>query len=104
MKKTMLAALAIVLSAGSTVAFADGSPELGRPFGGDFYHSRAQASHVAVLPINSDADAVSRLQADGYRGINGLVRGSDGAWHGTALRGAAKVNVIVVPDGRIIAR
>ena len=104
MHKSMLVALAVALSAGSTAALAEGSPELGKPFGTRFYSAPAPASSLAAAPVVSDADAHARLQADGYRAISGLARGTDGAWHATALRGAAKVNVTVVPDGRIIAR
>ena len=42
--------------------------------------------------------AVKRIQADGYKNVEGLVRGTDGKWHGTAMRGNTKVGVIV--DGR----
>lgn len=107
MTKTMLAALAITLSAGANVALADGSPELNRPFGdrnGPYtYGARSAAPSIATAPVASDADAYSRLQADGYRAID-IVRGSDGAWHGTAIRGAAKLGVTVDPAGRIIAQ
>lgn len=107
MKKTMLAALAIALSAGANVALADGSPELNQPFGdrnGPYvYGSGNAAPSIAVAPVTSDADVRARLQADGYRAID-VARGSDGAWHGTAIRGAAKVNVHVAPDGRILTR
>ncbi len=101
MKKTMLVALAITLGAGANVALAEGSPELNRPFGSPRIFSAPPS--VAAAPVASDADAYARLQADGYRGIN-LVRGNDGAWHGTAIRGAAKVNVLVGPDGRVLTR
>jgi hypothetical protein len=109
MKKTMLVALAITLGAGANVALADGSPELNHPFGernGPYsYGSRDAAPSIATSPgaIASDADAYARLQADGYRAIS-VTRGSDGAWHGTAIRNAAKVNVLVAPDGRILTR
>jgi hypothetical protein len=53
--------------------------------------------------VTSDADAYARLQADGYRAID-VARGSDGAWHGTAIHGAAKVDVIVDQAGRILAK
>jgi hypothetical protein len=109
MKKTMLVALAIALSAGANVALADGSPELNRPFGdrnGPYtYGSRDAAPSYAAAPspVASDADAYARLQADGYRAID-VARGSDGAWHGTAIHGAAKVGVTVDPAGRIHAQ
>lgn len=102
MHKSMMVALVLALSAGSTAALAEAGPDLGKPFGPRF--ERAPSVAIAPTPVNSDADAAARLQADGYRGISSLVRRNDGAWHGTALRGAAKVDVTVVPDGRVIAR
>ena len=107
MKKSMLVALAITLGAGANVALADGSPELNQPFGDTgspyAYGARQAAPSLAVAPVASDADARARLQADGYRAID-VTRGSDGAWRGTAIRNAAKVNVLVAPDGRILTR
>jgi hypothetical protein len=103
MTKTILAALAITLGAGANVALAEGSPELNRPFGWQRLYSAPQAAAVVPAPVASDADAYSRLQADGYRAIN-VVRGNDGAWHGTAIRGAAKVGVTVDPQGRVFAQ
>lgn len=107
MKKTMLVALAVALSAGANVALADGSPDLNHPFGdrnGPYtYGARNAAPSLAAVPVASDADAYARLQAEGYRAID-VVRGSDGAWHGTAIRGAAKVKVDVDQAGRIQTR
>ena len=105
MKKTMVVALAIALSAGASAALAEAGPDLGKPFGGGrVYTSPSVAATGNGGPVASDTDARARLQADGYRAVDGLVRGTDGAWHGTAIRGSAKVNVTVVPDGRVIAR
>ncbi len=107
MKKTMLVALAITLGAGANVALADGSPELNRPFGDAdrAFGSRYAAPSIAAAPgaVANDTDAYARLQADGYRAIN-VMRGTDGAWHGTAIRGAAKVGVTVDQQGRIFAQ
>jgi hypothetical protein len=44
------------------------------------------------------------LQADGYRAIADLSRSNDGAWRGTAIRGAVKVSVTVDPQGRIFVQ
>ena len=104
MKKTVLAALAaITLVGGAGTALADGSPELNRPFGGGGFVRAPSVAAVPAAPLASDADAFARLQADGYRAIN-VVRGNDGAWHGTAIRGAAKVGVTVDPNGRVYAQ
>lgn len=104
MKKTIIVALAFALSAGSTAALADGSPELGRPFARDFYASWAARHQAAApTPVANDAEALERLQASGYRSVSGLTRGNDGAWHASALRGAVKATVSVTPDGRVLA-
>jgi hypothetical protein len=42
--------------------------------------------------------AAKRIQADGYKNVQGLTRGTDGKWHGTAMRGNTMVGVVV--DGR----
>lgn len=102
MMRIALVALAITLSAGANVALAEGSPELNRPFA-QFRTHRAPPSVAVAGPVANDADARARLQADGYRDII-LFRGSDGAWHGTATRGSAKVNVVVGADGRVMSR
>jgi hypothetical protein len=36
------------------------------------------------------------------RGVE-LVRGSDGAWRGSAIRRAARIDVVITPDGGISA-
>jgi hypothetical protein len=43
-------------------------------------------------------NAVRLILADGYKSPQGVTRGSDGRWHGKALRGEALVDVSV--DGR----
>lgn len=103
MKKTMLVALAITLGAGANVALAEGSPELNRPFGQPRIYSAPPAVATAPAPVTSDAEAYARLQSEGYRGIN-VVRGNDGAWRGTAIRGSAKVGVTVDQQGRVVAQ
>jgi len=102
MKKTMLVALAITLGAGANVALAEGSPELNRPFGTPRVYT-APSVATAPAPVTSDAEAYARLQAEGYRGIN-VVRGNDGAWRGTAIRGSAKVGITVDQQGRVLAK
>lgn len=102
MKKTMIAAFAVALVGGTSAALAEGNPDLNRPFGTPRVYS-APPSLATAGPIASDADATARLQADGYRAIN-LVRASDGGWHGTAIRGSAKLNVHVGQDGRVQTR
>ncbi len=99
-------ALALALGAGSTAALAEGSPDLNRPFRDDFYTSlgkRIARDTVAALPVASEADARDRLEANGYRSVNGLARATDGAWHATARRGSVVTKVTVLPDGRVFS-
>lgn len=102
MKKTMIAAFAVALVGGTSAALAEGNPDLNRPFAIPRVHSAPQ-SLANAGPIANDADATARLQADGYRAIN-LARANDGGWHGTAIRGSAKLNVHVGQDGRVQTR
>lgn len=105
MKNTLAVALAVALGLGSTAALADGSPELNRPFARDFYGSWAARHQApAPTPVASDAEALARLQSNGYRSIAGLTRGSDGVWHATASRGSARVRVAVLADGRVLVQ
>ncbi|MEA2846207.1 MAG: hypothetical protein QOG78_1488 [Rhodospirillaceae bacterium] len=53
----------------------------------------------AALPNAPGSNgAAKRIQADGYKNVQGLTRGTDGKWHGTAMRGSTLVGVVV--DGR----
>lgn len=45
--------------------------------------------------------AQKRIEADGYRNVQGLAQGSDGLWHGRAMRGSAEVQVIVDRQGNV---
>jgi hypothetical protein len=62
----------------------------------------AMAPNTANAPALPNApgsnNAAKRVQADGYKNVQGLIRGTDGKWHGTAMRGNTMVGVVV--DGR----
>jgi hypothetical protein len=62
----------------------------------------AVAPNTANAPALPNAPgsngAAKRIQADGYKNVQGLTRGTDGKWHGTAMRGSTMVGVVV--DGR----
>jgi hypothetical protein len=55
-----------------------------------------QASAIA-----DDATAKASIQTDGYRNVRGLVRASDGSWHGRAMRGSTEIAVSVDPTGNV---
>jgi hypothetical protein len=45
--------------------------------------------------------AQKRIEADGYKNVQGLAQGSDGLWHGRAMRGNAEVQVTVDRQGNV---
>jgi hypothetical protein len=51
----------------------------------------------------SAAAAKAAIEADGYKGIRALTRGSDGVWKASALRGEVEVLLSVGPTGRVSA-
>ena len=48
--------------------------------------------------------AQKRIEQDGYKSVQNLQQGSDGLWHGSALRGNTKVQVTVDRAGRVSAQ
>jgi hypothetical protein len=101
MARTILVVVAISLSISTNVALAEGGPDLGRPSAD---RGARQIPMATGGPVLTDTDARARLQADGYRAIADLSRSNDGAWRGTAIRGAVKVSVTVDPQGRIFVQ
>ena len=56
-------------------------------------------------PMNGAArTAQKRIEQDGYKSVQNLQKGSDGLWHGTAMRGNTSVQVTVDRSGRISAQ
>ena len=51
----------------------------------------------------SEAAAKAAIEADGYKGVRALARGSDGVWKASALRGQIEVLLSVGPTGRVSA-
>ena len=100
MKSGIILALAIALAPG--IALAQGGPSGGSPA------RPVQADPRAGLPasgkISTEAEAKTRLEAQGYRNVSQLVKRSDGLWHGTAIRNALPVNVTVDAGGEITTR
>ena len=48
--------------------------------------------------------AQRRIEMDGYKNVQGIAQGSDGLWHGRALRGNTEVQVTVDRAGNVSAR
>lgn len=51
----------------------------------------------------SETAAKAAIEADGYKNVRALARGSDGVWKATALRGQAEVQLSVELTGRVSA-
>jgi len=51
----------------------------------------------------SEASAKAAIEADGYKGVRALARGSDGVWKASALRGQTEVLLSVGPTGSVSA-
>src|SRR5216684_6301320 len=86
-------------SSGTVTTPAVNPPRMGTP---GVNAPSAVAPNTANAPALPNApgsnSAAKRIQADGYKNVQGLVRGTDGKWHGTAMRGSTMVGVVV--DGR----
>jgi hypothetical protein len=48
--------------------------------------------------------AKKAIERDGYKDVQGLAKGSDGLWHGQAVRGSTHVQVTVDRSGRVSAQ
>lgn len=58
----------------------------------------------AAAPVDgTETMARAAIEADGYKAVRSLSRGSDGLWHAKALRGATEVALSVDRDGRVSA-
>lgn len=64
------------------------------------------APNTASVPAPNaagSAGARARIEADGYRDVQGLSRGPDGRWRGQAMRGNARVGVTLDARGNVIS-
>jgi hypothetical protein len=66
------------------------------------------APSTANLPPQPNArgsgSARAKIEADGYKNVQGLTRNPDGSWSGKALRGGAMVDVNVDARGNVITK
>lgn len=67
--------------------------------------STPSPSAAATVPPGtvSEAAAKAAIEADGYKNVRALARGSDGVWKATALRGQAEVQLSVGLTGTVSA-
>ena len=61
------------------------------------------AADTAPPASMSAAAAKAAIEADGYKGVRALARGSDGVWKASALRGQTEVLLSVGPTGSVSA-
>ena len=63
-----------------------------------------QASAPVMPNAQGSANAQKKIEADGYKNVQGLQRNSDGSWSGKALRGGQMVDVQVDARGNVVTR
>ena len=61
------------------------------------------AADTAPPGTVSEAAAKAAIEADGYKGVRALARGSDGVWKASALRGQTEVQLSVGLTGSVSA-
>ena len=103
MQRTFLT-LALIAAAGTAVAQTTDAPVTsGAP--GVTPPSTSQDTNTANAgghPAGQAAIAQKRIEADGYKNVQGLALGSDGLWHGRAMRGSTEIQVTVDRQGNVI--
>jgi len=62
------------------------------------------ANAPAAPNAQGSANAVKKIEADGYKNVQGMTRNRDGSWSGKALRGGAMVDVQVDARGNVITK
>ena len=104
MQRTLLA-LALLVAAGTAVAQTTTAPASGGAttsgespapptYGADTANANGQ-------PTGRAAIAQKRIEADGYKNVQGIALGEDGLWHGRAMRGSNEVQVTVDKHGNV---
>ena len=98
-----LLSLALIVVAGSAIAQASGAPTTGEPPGVNQLSTSVDANTANATghPTGQALIAQKRIEDDGYKNVQGLARGSDGLWHGRAMRGSAEVQVTVDKQGNV---
>jgi hypothetical protein len=104
MQRTLLI-MALLAAAGTAVAQTSSAPASGgattpgtsqtpSTYGADTANANGQ-------PTGRAAIAQKRIEADGYKNVQGLALGEDGLWHGRAMRGNNEVQVTVDKQGNV---
>jgi hypothetical protein len=64
----------------------------------------SQANLPAMPNAQGSGNARAKIEADGYKNVQGLQRNRDGSWSGKAMRGGAMVDVQVDARGNVTTR
>ena len=102
MQRTVLS-LALIVAAGSAIAQTSGAPATGNPPDVNQPPTSVDANtaNASGHPTGQALIAQKRIEADGYKNVQGLARGPDGLWHGRAMRGSSEVQVTVDKQGNV---
>ena len=64
----------------------------------------SQANLPPAPNAQGSANAVKKIERDGYKNVQGMTRNRDGSWSGKALRGGAMVDVQVDARGNVVTK
>lgn len=91
-------------SAGATMPSAN-PPSAGTPgMPGQSVTAPSQANLPAAPNAQGSANAVKKIEGDGYKNVQGMTRNPDGSWSGKALRGGSMVDVHVDARGNVVTK
>ena len=94
----ILLTLALIAAAGAAVAQTTGAPGVIPPAASQDANAASASGH----PTGQALIAQKRIEADGYKNVQGLALGADGLWHGRAMRGSSEVQVTVDRQGNVV--
>ncbi|WP_418902004.1 hypothetical protein [Terripilifer ovatus] len=96
----------IIIAGSATAAFAQSPPATNAPGNNAVNSSGVNNSSTPVAGANSftEAQAKSRLEANGYSTVSNLMKDDKGIWRGKASKDGKSVDVTVDFQGNINAR
>jgi len=106
MRKTLVAAAALALIAGSAVAQQQNPPAATGPQNEAIRSGETVPPAAPVEGRNSftEGQAKSRIEEKGFSGVSGLQKDDNGVWRGKAMRNGQTVDVSLDFQGNVIAR
>jgi hypothetical protein len=99
----ILLSLALIAAAGTAIAQTSRAPPTGNPPDVNQAPTSVDANtaNASGHPTGQALIAQKRIEADGYKNVQGIALGSDGLWHGRAMRGSSEVQVTVDKQGNV---